>query len=348
MKLTAIYNRISHHAGPSGYDRLVDYLAHRATVHRLEHYQPKLIPASVQEWMSRRPGMEWYDIWSLALEAAAVRRTLRIAGEIYHYLYAEDSYHYLAMARPLLRVRRSAVVCSYHQPPDILQRVVPKARAITHADAIVVMAGNQADYFSSLVGRERVFVVPHGIDTDHYQPGPPDQRDTRICIAVGQWLRDFEMLRDVIRIVNARDSSIRFKIITREEHRPLFEGLANVEFLSEISDADLLAAYQKAQMLVLPLSDSTANNSVLEAMSCGLPILSTDVGGIRDYVSPDFSCLVARKDADAMADAVLELAADPIRAEQMGRAARARALQLDWRRVVDLQMKVYETVAARN
>jgi glycosyltransferase involved in cell wall biosynthesis len=346
MKLTAIYNRISHHAGPSGYDRLVDYLAQRMAVHRLEHYQADFLSQAMQERLSRRPRMEWYDIWSLALEAAALRRALRTRDQIYHYLYAEDSYYYLAKARSLLRAKNSFVVCSYHQPPQYLDRVVPRKSAISKADAVVVMASNQTAYFQPLVGRQRVFVVPHGIDTRHYQPGEFRDRDPRLCLAVGQWLRDFEMLRDVIRVINARDSSIRFRIITHEEHRSLFCDLANVQFLSNVSDEQLLNSYQTAGMLLLPLIDSTANNSVLEAMACGLPIVSTDVGGIREYVSEDFGCLIARGNTDAMAEAVVRLACDRAGSEEMARRARRRALELDWSQIAVAQLKVYQMITA--
>ena len=344
MGLTVVYNRISHHAGRSGYDKLVDYVALRMAVHRLDHYHPPLVPQSVQTWLATRPGMEWYDNWSLALEAAVVRRTWDVTSGIYHFLYAEDSYRYLSRVRPLLRLRRSAVVCSYHQPPEVLDRVVADKRALTRIDAAIVMSNSQVPFLSTFVPADRVFVVPHGVDTDYYRPGDEARRDPRICLAVGQWLRDLETLRDVARVIARRDPSLRFKIITSEDHRELFDGLPNVQFLSGVSDPVLLEAYQTASMLVMPLKDCTANNTILEALACALPIITTDIGGIHDYVTPDCSILAPLRDVDAMVDAVLQLSDDVSRQRAMSQAARRRAMDFDWLQIADQQIAVYGKV----
>ena len=47
---------------------------------------------------------------------------------------------------------------------------------------------------------ERVFFVPHGIDTSFFRP--PEVRPlTRTCLCVGHWLRDFAMLKEAVELL---------------------------------------------------------------------------------------------------------------------------------------------------
>ena len=98
--------------------------------------------------------------------------------------------------------------------------------------------------------------------------------------------------------------------------RSLFSDLPNVEFFSGISDAKLLSFYQSSSCLLHVAENATANNAVLEAMACGLPIISERLGGIPEYVTAQSSILVEPGNRDAIAAAVdrlLRLAPAPVR-----------------------------------
>jgi glycosyltransferase involved in cell wall biosynthesis len=79
---------------------------------------------------------------------------------------------------------------------------------------------------------------------------------------------------------------------------------------------------------------------VLEAMSCGVSQVATDVGGTREAVHPDTGILVPPRDSRALADAVVQLVADPAQRTRMG--ARSRAVHAERFRV---QRMVAETAA---
>ena len=85
------------------------------------------------------------------------------------------------------------------------------------------------------------------------------------------------------------------------EHHHYFKGLTNVELHSSINDKSLLRLYQSAQILLLPLLDCTANNALLEGMACGLPVVTTDLPAIKDYVNDDCSILAPKGDSKALA-----------------------------------------------
>jgi len=106
----------------------------------------------------------------------------------------------------------------------------------------------------------------------------------------------------------------------------------------------LLALYRKSDVLLLPITDCTANNTLLEAMACGLPVVTNDVGGIRDYASDRFALFTGPGDADLMADQLIQLLDNDSLRDKMSREAREKALHYDWRIIANQTKEIYYTL----
>ena len=99
--------------------------------------------------------------------------------------------------------------------------------------------------------------------------------------------------------------------------------------------------------MVNPSRVDNMPNSVLEAMASGVPVVSTDVGGVPFIVRNGVTgLLVAAGDHVAMAAAVERLLADPELAERMRDAALADVQQYTWPRVRQRWTDVYALVLA--
>jgi glycosyltransferase involved in cell wall biosynthesis len=206
------------------------------------------------------------------------------------------------------------------------------------------VATNQVDYLTAHASSKRVFLVPHGVDTAYFRPSSRGLPGECRCLFVGQWLRDFETLRRAIISLAKEHANALFTVVTTSEHVHRVQGLPATTVLSGITDAELLAAYHDADLVVLPLLDCTANNGLLEAMACGVPLVTTDVGGVRDYVTAECAELVPVGDADAVCSAITAVLSDRRRAVTMGRAGRERALWIDWCTVSDQQIGILKNV----
>lgn len=336
--------RMRGHAGPSGYDRLQEYIESRS-IRTSDALSPaQRVLARSLRFMTRASGSLWYHRANLIGELAAARQWFRRRGQIFHFLYGENSFRYLGNLKAL--GSRNAIVSTYHTPPDKFSRVVMDRRHLARLDAVVVVSAMQMDSFARIVGPERVRFVPHGIDVDYFRPGPErgeaGGRSFR-CLFVGSHLRDFDTLAQAARLLRSRPE-IRFTLVTKAAHHAAFSGLDNVEVLSGVDDARLLALYQEADTLVLPLLDSTANNSMLEAMACGLPIVTTDLPGVRDYVSEECALLVKKGDPQRLAEVIAWLAQDAAARQRMAVASRRHALEFRWEAIAARMREIYRSI----
>lgn len=121
-----------------------------------------------------------------------------------------------------------------------------------------------------------------------------------------------------------------------------------VHFAGRIDNAQMPLLYAQADCV---LNSSTVDNmpiSILEAFASGLPVVSTNAGGIPDMVEHGRSgLLVAIGDAEAMARSTCQVLEDPDLAQQLGQAGLAEAQKYAWPRVAALWLEAYRLAALR-
>ena len=339
-----VATRMAGHATAAGYDRLQDFIA--ADVIRPPQrwsVAQRAVVRSLRGFVDRS-GSQWYHARNLWSELAAAKQWLAGSGRIFHFLYGENSYRYLGNLKGLNR--GNAIVCTYHTPERRFAEVVANRGQLSRIDAAIAVSTVQLEFLEERIGPDRVHFVPHGIDVEYFAPdvGMPCDTEVLECLFVGSHLRDVDTLAAVARTLESVPR-IRFTLVTRPENATKVAGLRNVAVKAKVGDAELLNLYRTSQLLVFPLLDCTANNSLLEAMACGLPILSTDLPGVRDYVTPDCSVLVPKGAADRMSDALLALEADRGMLRDMRSASRRRALELRWEAVAGMTRRVYERIS---
>lgn len=118
-----------------------------------------------------------------------------------------------------------------------------------------------------------------------------------------------------------------------------------VQWLGE--QTDIAGLYKKAHIAVLPSYREGLPKSLIEAAACGRAVVTTNVPGCRDAIEPDVSgLLVPPKQAEALANAVIELAHDSVRRHRFGRAGRDLAERaFDINTVIDTHLRLYGYLA---
>lgn len=100
---------------------------------------------------------------------------------------------------------------------------------------------------------------------------------------------------------------------------------AACEFVGLYTDAEQRKAFmERLDIFALPSLTEGTPNSIAEAMSFGLPVVASDVGGIPDTLTAQSGVLVSPGDVAALAEALVRVAEDSDSRRRMGRAARER------------------------
>jgi glycosyltransferase involved in cell wall biosynthesis/SAM-dependent methyltransferase len=123
------------------------------------------------------------------------------------------------------------------------------------------------------------------------------------------------------------------------------QSRSRIDFLGHVDHSRAPELLRRHSVYCLPSFGEPYGMTVLEAMSCGKPIVASNAGGIPYLVPKDGGRLVPMGDAPALAAALLEVVNDPELQLAMGRANRKRAEEMfAWPQVTGQLEKIYEHV----
>ena len=120
-------------------------------------------------------------------------------------------------------------------------------------------------------------------------------------------------------------------------------GKSSIKIWPSTNDYKLKRLYQEASLLFLPLIDVTACNTILEAMSSGLAIITNDVGGNPSYLAGTKNILTPPNKYDELIDATIELLNDEMKLETLGGLSRRKSLQYEWSEVAKKLESFYKS-----
>ncbi|HEX6614375.1 MAG TPA: glycosyltransferase [Rhodanobacteraceae bacterium] len=188
----------------------------------------------------------------------------------------------------------------------------------------------------------RMACIPNGVDTKRFAPVTPGMR-TRLreelgckpgdlvigCVAGLHPVKRHVDLVDAFARVHSRLPQARLLLVGEGRMRDVIEtriaefGLRGaVRLLGE--RRDISRVLPALDLFALASESEGMSNAILEAQSCGLPVVATRVGGNPELVDEHCGVLVASRDPPALALAISELLPDAARRIRLGAAARAR------------------------
>lgn len=231
---------------------------------------------------------------------------------------------------------RSRIVICFHQPPSWWRLNWGNFEVLEGLRAIVCLCREQQNYFASVTSTPTI-LIKHGVEHKFFSPTTNQLAEyaPRLVI-VGHWLRDLETLATAMDIIWKSNPKVELDCVIPHEGRQspaLFRLARNpqVKWHAKISEEHLREVYRRATLLFCPLIDATANNGILEALACGLPIISTKVGGVSEYVPENCGQLCNQDSPEDHATAVIDWLNDARRQEKARVACRQFAVkELDW------------------
>lgn len=330
MEKILIHHRSAHHAHNSGYGKLMDYVEAQ-----IIPSGKKRLPYNVAKYISQKasPKAGLYGSTSVLKDWELIQYLLlsKNKDRIIHYLNGERDIRYSIKVASLFS--KTKVCATFHKPPEILSTTIEDTQYLKKLDGAIAVGSNQVDFIQNWLNLENVKFIPHGVDTAFFRPDDSKRKENTLLF-VGQHLRDFEALNYAIPRLKAQIPSIKINAVLRHDFANKIVSNDVVTVFSGIDDVSLRTMYQEATLLFLPLKNGTACNSILESMACGLPIISTDIGGNKGYVKTDSGVLVPSNDYKALVDETISLLKNNEKQIQMSKEARVNSLDFAWEKVV--------------
>ncbi len=286
----------------------------------------------------------------------------RTAGrvQVFHVM-ANSGWSWHLFAAPAIwiaRLRGKPVVVNYRggEADGFLGRARRwVAPSLERADAVIVPSG-----FLEVVFGKHGFttqVVPNIVNLERFASDrePPTGAGPRLLVA-----RNLEPIYDnatalhTLALVRERYPDATLVIAGSGPLRAGLEQLAAdlgiaqaVTFTGRVDNAAMAALYRNADVMLNPSLVDNMPNSVLESLACGVPVVSTNVGGVPYLVDDGRTALlVPPQTPRAMADAVLRLAAEPALAASLREAGLRQVQQYTWASVRPRLLAVYQHVLA--
>ncbi len=179
-------------------------------------------------------------------------------------------------------------------------------------------------------------MIYNAIDTSDFIPGEGGERTPPQVVFAGRLIpeKGAQVLIEALRQARERGTEFRIAICGDGPYRPALEHQVEddalqplVRFHGNLDRPDLIRILQKSAIAVVPsVWDEPFGLTAIEAMSCGLPVVASDVGGLGRIVG-EVGVTFSRGDAGELAVALVDLLADPELRAEMGRRCRRLAVQ---------------------
>jgi L-malate glycosyltransferase len=207
--------------------------------------------------------------------------------------------------------------------------------------------------------QHKVMFVPHGIDTDLFSPAragkSSEQPLTILFLANLQKRKGIFVLLEAFAEVVKTLPNCRLRIVGAgpeatavAEHVSTLTCSSQIELVGNVSREQVGGFFQECSVYCLPSFGEPYGASVVEAMSCGAPVVVTAAGGFPYLVPDGGGRFVPPGDASALASALIEILKDEKLQRSMGLVNREYAVaSLGWNTAVDRLELAYRTVFSR-
>ncbi len=254
--------------------------------------------------------------------------------------------------------RKVPIVVNYRggEAGTFLEKSATQIRkSLSKASALTVPSGYLQEVFRRFdIASE---VVPNIINLERFR-NPKPHRDIRRHLLVARNLEpiyDNETAIRAFALVHSRYPEATLTIAGSGPEAGRLQSLANrlslsaaINFTGRLEPQAMASLYREIDIAINPSLVDNMPNSVLEALASGVPVVSTNVGGVPYIVSDgETALLVPPRSPEAMASAILRIIDEPRLCTRLIDKGLTEVQRYTWDTVWPLWEKVYESAISK-
>lgn len=273
--------------------------------------------------------------------------------------FSASYYSYLLCAAPVILVaklfgRKSILNYRSGEADDHLRNwrltAIPIMRL---ADAIVVPSGYLVDVFAGF--GLKAYAIYNLVELDRFKFR--ERKPIRPIFLTSRLLEPLYNVECVLRafgLIQERYPEARMTVAAEGFLKPQLQQLArelklNAEFIGRVPFDQMPAMYDSADIYLTATNLDNMPASITECMAAGLPVVTTDAGGIPYIVTNEETCLmIAKNDHAAMAAAAIRLLENNDLTLTLTRQAREASAKFTWNSVRNEWISFYHDLMKRN
>jgi glycosyltransferase involved in cell wall biosynthesis len=277
------------------------------------------------------------------------------------HVMANSGWSWQLFAAPAIWIahwRKVPIVVNYRggEAGTFLEKSATQIRkSLSKASALTVPSGYLQEVFRRFdIASE---VVPNIINLERFR-NPKPHRDIRRHLLVARNLEpiyDNETAILAFALVHSRYPEATLTIAGSGPEASRLQALANslslsaaITFTGRLEPQAMASLYREIDIAINPSLVDNMPNSVLEALASGVPVVSTNVGGVPYIVSDgETALLVPPRSPEAMASAILRIIDEPRLCAQLIDNGLAEVQRYTWDTVWPLWEKVYESAISK-
>jgi L-malate glycosyltransferase len=232
----------------------------------------------------------------------------------------------------------------------LLRRLSP--RIWRRAAAVVANSQGLRRLARQCAPGQLIEVIPNGVDTEMFRPGPRGDGALRVVCAA-RLIRRKGIGYLIDAVARLSDVDVRLTLVGEGAHEPELRrqvdrlGLVGrVEFAGLVMHERMQEIYSQADVFALPSLNEGMSNTALEALAAGLPLILTDTGGTEELLRNGCNgVLVPMRSSAAICEVLHHYAADADLTARHGAESRHIAESMSWQAVADAYADLYASVA---
>jgi len=232
--------------------------------------------------------------------------------------------------------------------------LAPVFRAIwKNASAMVACSEGLKERAMLFMPSVPIDVIPNGVELDRFSPIETAEKSEALrLLTVGRLsvTKRIEMLIDAVEILHRTACKVRLTVVGGGKMEQQFRKIVAEKELSDVikmtgrmDSKRMPELYRRNDIFISASMQEGMSNAMLEAMSSGLPIVTTRCEGLAELIDGN-GLIVEHDNIEEIAKAVKRLADNPELYKQMSTAARKQAEKFDWANVASSYIEQYRKI----